>query len=131
MIPHSLLKRGVMDALRSVDVQAVLEDSLGKLAAQGGVLQIAEFLHYEGVVGRPGRAYWCPVSQFVDTELGMAPDDIFRHVACVVPELASVPLMGARSCMPRPVTAFVDWFDDVNNWQHPLRKELASMPAPY
>lgn len=131
MIPHSVLKRGVMQVLNGVDVQGILEDSLTTLSIRGDALQIAEFLHHEDVVGRPGRAYWCPVAQYIDNRLGMGSDDMFRHVACVIPEIAAVPLMNARSRMPRAVTAFVVWFDDVSNWSHPLRKELASMPAPY
>lgn len=88
-------------------VLEVLTDSLAKLQALGTPRQVRDFLIAEGIQGGSG-AYQCPVARYLSRELGAAPN---WYIACVGPEMCSVPRDGARVPTPPEIGKFIHRYD--------------------
>lgn len=91
----------------TIDVEEVVTTALGKLEACGSSRQIHDFFLEQKILGRRGRAYACPVAQYVNTALGV-PD---YQVTCADTAMVAVPLRAVRVQTPLAVGEFIREFD--------------------
>jgi hypothetical protein len=101
-----LEKRAHLASL-AIDVEGVTTTALGKLEACGSSRQIHDYFVEQKIQGRRGRAYACPIAQFVNDALGVAD----YQVTCADTLVVAIPLRAVRVPTPPAVADFIRDFD--------------------
>lgn len=102
-----LIEKRAHLATLTIDVEATVGDALGKLEACGSARQIHDYFLEQKIQGRRGRAYSCPVAQFVNNALGVPG----YQVTCADTMMVTVPLRAVRVPTPLAVGEFIREFD--------------------